>query len=188
LSLTIDFEPQRAAIFDAIHRAINGTLAENDKNATPIQRAEAGIVRPAGVGYVEYKMLTGLLARGLKDELRYDSDLDKFYLYGVREFVTRIEAFGEKAGECTAQIQLGFSSPVICEILRAADLSVIDDNTITDATLFLETEHEPRSILDVRMATALKDLDIVDGLSSIESVGLENQIYSTPLEVILIKP
>lgn len=186
--ITLDFDPIRDALFDWIHTAVNGSLSENDANSIPVRRAEEGSVAEDGEAYIEYKFLTGLIAVGLKDELRYDKDQDKFFLFGRREFSVQVEAFGDKAPECVAQIQQGLSAPNICEILRNAGIAVIDDNVISDATLFLETEYEPRALLDVRMSTALQNFDIVDGLGTIDSVGLVNEIYSTPLEVTINKP
>lgn len=192
--ITIDFTPVRNGLFDWINKSVNGlTIASGQQGDIIVKGAEQSSVRSSDSqgspkGFIEYKFLTGLLAVGLKDELRFDQAQDKFFLYGVREFAVQVDAVGEKSVECIAQVQQGLSSPIICDVLRAAGLSVIDDNTVADATLFLETEHEPRAVLDVRFGMALQNFDIVEGLDIIESVGIENAIYSTQLDVTINKP
>lgn len=186
--ITIDFDPARNAIFDWINRAVNGpTVEPGVSGKIPVQRAEQGSPRQ-GLAFIEYKLLSSLTAIGREDELRYDEALDKFFLYGRREFSVQIDAIGEKSLECIVQVQQSLSGPIACQQLNSAGLSVVEDNSIVDATEFLETEHEPRHILDVRFAMALQNYDLVDGLDTIESVGLENQIFSEPLNVTISKP
>lgn len=185
-TLTIDFEPVRNALWDWLNVSINRngfdainqvptTFPENDSNAVPIFRAETNYTRP-NRSFVEYKFLTSLLALGLKDELLYDEPQDKFYLRGHREFVVQVTAIGEKSQECIAQIQANLSNPFAQEILGAACLSVREQNTINDATVFQEEDHEERSILDVRFGLLLENYDIVEGLPPIDNVQLKNKI------------
>lgn len=201
-SLTIDFEPVRVALYDWIDKSINRqsfntttqqivTFNENSNEAVPIFRAQTNYTRP-NRSFVEYKFLTGLLGVGQVDELVFDSAQDKFKLLGRREFSVSVTAIGDKAPECVAQIQQGLDSPLICSGLRAAGLSVRDSNTVADATVFQEEDHEERSILDVRFGITLENFDIVDGLERIENVQLRNKIVDPaaagPYDVTISKP
>ena len=187
--ITLDFDPVRNALFDWINRAVNGpSVQPGVSGPIPIKRSEQGSPRKGKEGFIEYKFLTALQAVGRNDELRFDSTLDKFFLYGRREFSVRVDAIGEKSLECIVQVQQSLSGPVACQQLDSAGISVVTDNAIVDATDFLETEHEPRHMLDVRFAMALQNFDLVDGLDTIETVGLENQIFSEPLNLTISKP
>lgn len=185
-NITLDFDPIRDAIWDWINKSINKsgfnnatyeitTYAENSTNAIPIRRAESNSVRPSG-GFVEYKFLTGLLKIGLADELLWDSNTLKWKLRGIREFTISVTAFGDKSREVIALIQQGLSSPFIISTLRSVGLAVKEENTVSDATAFLEEDHEERSVLDVRFGLCLENTDIVSDLSAIESVELKNKI------------
>lgn len=201
-TLTLDFDPVRDALFDWINQSLNKTgingstgavetLAENSPQAVPIFRAETNYTRP-NRSFIEYKFLTGLLAIGNYDELVFDGAQDKYKLLGRREFVISVTAIGDKSQECIAQVQQGLDSPLICQGLKAAGLSVRDNNTVADATVFQEEDHEQRQVLDVRFGITLENFDLVDGLEVIENVQLRNKIVDPnaagPYTVTISKP
>jgi len=187
LSLTIDFDPVRNALFDWLNRAVNGpSVQPGVSGPISVQRTEQGSPRSSSV-FVEYKFVTALESINRQDELRFNEDTEKFFLYGRREFTVQVDTIGEKSLECITQIDQSTSVPQICEQLSAAGLGIIRKEPILNANEFLETEHEERHIMDVRFSMALQNFEIVDGLGTIGAVGLENRVFSEPLNV-EIKP
>lgn len=178
--ITLNFDPIRDAIFDWLHASLNGTLEEGDANEIPVIRSEDNQVRPK-TGFVEYKFLTSFLKIG-RDEVIYDEDNTTFKVRGQREFVVTINVISSKdpdqpsynkAAEWAAEIMGSVDRPSICDILVAAGLSVRDDDAFTDASVFLDTDHEERQVLDFRFGIALEK---VDAVTTIDSVQLKNQL------------
>lgn len=157
-----DFEPIKTTIWDWLNQAINNGAAENADGTTRIIRAEEDGVRPTpGELFVEYKFLTGLVKIGMADEkIPKPNPATGFTLRGQRQFTVSIKAFGDNSAGCLATVQQSLSSPVECSILRAGGLAVRDDEVITDATVFQETDFEERAVLDVVFGVTLeKDID-----------------------------
>jgi len=191
--ITVDFDPIRDALFDWLNNSVNklpngDLIPENSSDAIPIMRAESNYTRPDR-GFLEYKFLTGLIGIGMKDELVFDEGADSFKLLGRRDFTITVTAFGEGSQECISQVQLGLSDPNICAILRAAGLAVRDKNTINDATVFQEEDHEQRQVMDVRFGICLEHLVVLD---FIENVEIKNKIVDPaaggPYTVTISKP
>lgn len=159
MAITVDFEPIRVTIFDWLNSAVNQGAAEGAVGTIPIIRAEDDSIRPTeGQGFVEYKFLTGLVKTGMADELISTANPDESILRGQRNFTISVTAYGAKAAECTAQIQQSLSSPIECAILRAGDLAVRSDESISDASIFQETRFEEKSVLDVIFGMALEGI------------------------------
>ena len=183
-TITVNLEPFSIAVYDWIHAAINTGLQEDDANAIPIIRSEDNGTRPGDRTFVEYKIPTSLLKLGQKDELIFDSTADAFKLRGQREMLVSVNVIRDLKGatedseeprpaDVIAQLQQSLDLPEICDILRAAEMSVREENTITDASVFLETDYEDRQVMDVRFGISLEKVSTV---SRIESVEVKNKL------------
>lgn len=191
-AINIDFEPVKVAIFDWLHTALNGALAEGAAGAIPVLRAEQNSTRPHDQLYVEYKFLTSFLKINPIDDLVWDEANSQFKLVGQREFVVSCHFIGEGAAECAAGAQMALSAPNICQIFRGNGMAVRNDRAINDTTQYLEEAFEPRAVLDVRFGLTLENLSIVSDLGTIESVELKNKIIDAtaggPFTVVITKP
>jgi hypothetical protein len=171
MAVTVDFEPIKVAIYDWLNQALNDG-DDTTETAIPIIRAEDNSVRPQeGELFVEFKFLTGLVKIGVNDEkVPVSGQPTMFTLRGQRQITVSVTVFGENSAACMAQIQQSLSSPIECAILRAAGLAVRQDDAISDASVFLETSFENRSVLDVIFGLTLEKT--VD-LGTIESTELD---------------
>lgn len=168
--VSVNFDPIRNAIFDWLHTAVNGSLVEGDANAIPVIRAEDNELRPTS-GFIEYKFLTSFNKVG-RDEVFYNSTENSFSVRGQREFVISVNIIGDKSAECAAEILGSTDRPSICTILSNAGISIRDDDSFSNVSVFQETDHEQRHVIDFRLGTALERLDAIE---VIESVELKNK-------------
>lgn len=169
----VDFEPIRNALFDWLNESINGGAAEGSSGTIPILRAETNganedPVRPAWPKrFVEYKFLTGLTKIGSLDELIVGSG-GECRLRHQRQFTVSVSAFGESASGIIAAVQNGFRLPAVCSVLDAAGLSVRNDESFSDNTVFLETSFEERAVYDVIFGIALETPVDVGQIETVE--------------------
>ncbi len=180
--MTPTFEQLRVAIFDWLHQSLNSqsfdlagvptVLPEGDENAVPVLRSEDDAIRPERL-FVEFKLLTGLRKVGAIDELQYRATGDKFVSKGQREITVSINIVGEGAQECMAKIQNSLNLSYNQQLLRAAGLSVRQDEAVADTSVFQETNYEERAVFDVIFGVAVETDDPV---SRIEDVELESNL------------
>lgn len=183
------FKTIETAMFDSIHTAVNqqpdgSVLAENSSNAVPVFSAQENIIRPKR-SYIEYDFLTTFVKLGTADELKWDSNINKFKLSGQREFTMTVNIIGEGAYEYAALIQQSFDGPTIVDLLKGQGLVVRSSETIADRTVFLETSFEPRAVVDIRFGLCL---ELVDNVQWIEFVELVNKLPGGKTTVVDIIP
>ena len=162
-AITVDFEPLKVAVFDWLNLAINAGVPEGTAGTLPILRTEYDGPRPDGP-FVEYKFPDTLIKHGMADEMvPKDGDPTLYKLRGQRSIVISINIISTNPSEILAQIQQSLSAPAECAILRAAGLSVFNDEAFSSATVFQETVHEDRAVLDVTFGYCL-ERDVAPGL------------------------
>lgn len=140
--------------------------------------------------YIAFKILTGLNKIGALDEIVREKLIDvgppevfeSLKVKGSRQFTVSITCVGKasededdedwvRGMDIASQLQNSLDLPSVHEVFRAANLSVVVDNAITNADEFLETDVEPRAVYDIIFSTMLVTEDDAGRIETVKFQG-----------------
>lgn len=141
---------------------------------------EDGSPRP-NPPFLGFKLVSEMSSLGVYDEQGFDGDT--FRMKGFREFTihfesveaTRNSSAKKRATDRVGEIQFDLDSPLVGEQFRKIGVAVIEKGIVVDFTKVLETDFEPRAILDSRFNISLeKDVSI----GAIDIVEIDGDVDS----------
>ncbi len=146
----------------------------------PVVMAESSDPRPDET-HLSFKMLTNLIKLGAKDERIINKTTGKVTLRAHRQFTVAIEAIGNPVGpdedlddliratDILHAVHISLDQITVRDKFNAADLAIINEGTVTDISQLLETETEPRALLEIVLAARF---DITDNPGYFDTVEL----------------
>lgn len=111
--------------------------------------------------HLSFKLLTSLIKLGGMDETIMDTATGIMTLRGFREFTVAIEAVGNPVGpdedlddmiratDILNAVQLSIDLPSTRAYFDSFNVAIAEQGSVTDISQLLETEKEPRALLEV---------------------------------------
>lgn len=176
--------------FDEINERFNEireTILEwlQDRTDRPVVFADQSDPRP-NEPHVSFKLLTNLIKLGSFDErILNKTSPYKSTLRAHREFVVAIEAVGSPVGpsddlddfvratDILTGVHLSLDQITVRDRFNAIGLAVVNEGAVTDISQLLETETEPRALLEVRFRARF---DITDNPGYFEKVEMSGDV------------
>jgi hypothetical protein len=148
----------------------------------PVVIAQESDPRPAEA-HVSFKLLTGLVKLGSSDELLVDKSNGIITLRGHREFTVAIEAVGNpvspqddletqiRATDILQGVHLSLDLPSVRDKFSAVGVAIVNEGTVTDISQILETETEPRALLEIVLRARFDVIDDVGYFDRVQFSG-----------------
>lgn len=156
-----DLETKKVAIFDWLALACPGV---------PVIRQEQSERRPPEP-YIAFKFFDVVEALGAFDSLKYDQSQTSFKVSGHRTATVEVEVVGPNAGGIGLTVQQSVELQGAKDILCAAGLVVVQNPSLVDNTVLLETEFEERAILEMTIGFIVETIDTVEAIEQAEVTG-----------------
>jgi len=148
----------------------------------PVVMADHSDTRPDGP-HVVFKLLTNLVKIGAKDERLIDKTTGKVTVRSHREFTVAIEAVGRPVGpDCDLEdfiratdmlvpIHLSLDGPTAHEMFDSMDVAVFNEGEIQDISQILETEKQPRALLEIQCRARFDFVETPGYFNAVEMSG-----------------
>ena len=132
-----------------------------DQTDWPVVMSDHSDPRPDGP-HIAFKLLTSLEKIGAKDEQIIDKATGKVTTRSHRVFTISIEAVGRPVGpddeledfiratDMLNAVNLSMDTVGVKEHFNGMHVAVLDEGDVVDISALLETETEPRAVLDIR--------------------------------------
>lgn len=140
--------------------------------------AEESSPRP-DAPYTAFKFLTSLQKIGAVDEQIPATSSRAYKIRHFRQFTLSIQAFGRRdddeyisAGAILSHVQNTLDVPTVAEVFRDIGLSLVSEGSVTDISQELDTEVEPRAVLDIIFNVCFETEDDPGVIESVAVRGL----------------
>lgn len=165
-----------------IKLAIRDWMVDAFDGDVPVIYAEQSDPRPAPP-YITFRFLTGLLKVGSRDDRQqvYDEPNDQLYhaTCGQRSLPITIQCVGvaddpinePSPVEMLGYLQQTLERPSVQDAFNTVGLSVRNDGVATAIPKMLETEIEPRAVLDITFGCGLVDIEAIQHIEHVEITG-----------------
>ena len=141
---------------------IRETLLEflQEQADVPVVIAEQSDPRP-DEAHLSFKVLTNLIKLGSKDERLMDTATGKTTLRAHREFTVAIEAIGKPVGpdddledmvratDLLDAVHMSLDFDTVRSKFDEIGLAIVNEGTVTDISQIMDTETEPRALLEI---------------------------------------
>ena len=148
----------------------------------PVVFADSSDPRP-DEAHVSFKILTNLIKLGSQDEKFINPTTGAVTLRSHREFTVAIEAVGNPVGpdedlddliratDILNAVHLSLDLDTVRGVFDLIDVAIVNEGTVTDISQILETETEPRALLEIVFRARFDTIDEPGYFDKIELQG-----------------
>jgi len=178
-------------IVKELTRTIENTFLQwiTDEGAYSVVMSDHSDHRPEGPHF-SFKILSDINPIGGSDEETMEKDSNgnatgRMVIRAHREFTVSIEAVGKAVGQrgklkdfvratdMLNALHLGVDTPTVRARFQEKNIAINDKGTVSDISQFLETETEPRALLEMFCSTRI---DIVDEPGYFDSAEVSGSV------------
>lgn len=155
--MTTSVDDVYASLYDIVKAALpkSTTLIWADQDGDRVKRP-----------YVTMKVINPGTLLG-RPEASYDEDADKDFVLSQRSLTLSVNAFGVESEQKILELQQALSTEKVSALMDARNISLIDEGTVADLSIVVDSGFETRFQLDIEFGWSMS---VDDSVGTIETV------------------